>query len=479
MSARYSKDPRTENSLRHSIKDGVAYSVMIGGGESYFAAFAVFLRATTAQVGILATFPPLIASFAQLFSSWLGRRTGRRKAIIVFGAGLQAAALIPLGVLPLVFPDRAVPILLACAVVYFAGANLAVPQWGSLMGDLVPERRRGRYFGRRTRLCSITSFLALVAAGVALDLFDRNAYTVGGYVLIFSVAATARMVSVYHLWRMCDPPGHTAALESPFKTGFWSRLRGSPFAHFSLFFAAMQFAVSIASPFFVVYMLRDLQFSYLEFTILTATSVLVQFLTLNRWGRISDAFGNRYILVVTGLMIPVLPAFWLVSTNYVYLLLVQACSGLVWAGFSLSAGNYLFDLIPSAKRATQMALHNVFASVGVFCGALLGGYLGTHLPNHVVLFGERYEWFSVLYAVFFLSAVARLAVAALFLRHLKEMRTVRRVNVSGLIFRIARFHPLSGVIFDIVGAGKNERPHGADEDPKQGGKDGDGKDRGG
>lgn len=455
MSPRYSKDVRTERSLRHSFKDGIAYSVMIGSGESFFSAFAVFLRASTTQVGILATFPPLIASFAQLFSSWLGRRSGKRKTIIVAGASLQALALFPLAILPLLFPDHALPILIGCAILYFCGANLAAPQWGSLIGDLVPERRRGRYFGRRTRLCSITSFLALVFAGVALDLFDRNAYTAAGYLLVFAVAAGARLVSVYHLWRMYDPPGHTAALESPFRVGLWRRLRGSSFARFSLFFAAMQFAVSISGPFFVVYMLRDLGFSYLEFTILTAASVLVQFLTLNRWGRISDAFGNRYILVITGLMIPILPALWLVSTNYVYLLLIQAFGGLAWAGFTLSAVNYLFDLIPSERRATQMALHNVLASIGVFCGALLGGYLGTHLPTSIDLFGTHYEWFSALYGVFLLSTVARLAVAAVFLRHLEEIRPVRKPHVGGLIFRVSRFHPLSGVIFDIVGARKN------------------------
>ena len=89
--------------------------------------------------------------------------------------------------------------------------------------------------------------------------------------------------------------------------------------------------------------------------------------------------------------------------------------------------------------------------------------IGTHLPNHIELFGERYEWFSVLYGVFLLSAMARLAVAAVFLRHLQEMRPVRKPNVSGLIFRIARFHPLSGVIFDIVGAKKSDKPEERDE----------------
>ena len=432
---RYSKDVRTERSLRHSFKDGIAYSVMIGSGESFFSAFAVFLRASTTQVGILATFPPLIASFAQLFSSWLGRRSGKRKAIIVAGASLQALALFPLAILPLLFPDHALPILIGCAILYFCGANLAAPQWGSLIGDLFPSA--GADATRTAHATMQHHFLpgpGLCRRGV--DLFDRNAYTAAGYLLVFAVAAGARLVSVYHLWRMYDPPGHTAALESPFRVGLWRRLRGSSFARFSLFFAAMQFAVSISGPFFVVYMLRDLGFSYLEFTILTAASVLVQFLTLNRWGRISDAFGNRYILVITGLMIPILPALWLVSTNYVYLLLIQAFGGLAWAGFTLSAVNYLFDLIPSERRATQMALHNVLASIGVFCGALLGGYLGTHLPTSIDLFGTHYEWFSALYGVFLLSTVARLAVAAVFLRHLEEIRPVRKPHVGGLIFRV-------------------------------------------
>ncbi|MBK8163535.1 MAG: MFS transporter [Gammaproteobacteria bacterium] len=450
MSHRYSKDPRVDSALRHSIKDGVSYSVMTGAGESYFAAFALYLKASTAQIGVLASLPPLLASFAQLLSSWLGRRWGRRRNIIVLGASVQGAALIPLGVLPLLFPDQALPILVACAVLYLAGSNLAVPQWGSLMGDLVPERRRGRYFARRTRLCSVASFCGLIGAGVILDLFDRNAWTMAGYLVIFGIATAARAVSIYHLLQMHDPPGHVAALESPFGVGFWRRVRGSSFVRFSAFFAAISFAVSICSPFFVVYQLRDLQFSYLEYTVSIAVVVLAQFLTLNRWGRISDAFGNRFILVATGLIIPFLPSLWLVSTNYLYILLLQALGGLFWAGFSLSAGNYLYDLIPGNKRAMYLAFHNVLASVAVFCGAMVGAYLGTHLPREAVLFGTHYEWLSVLYGVFLISTLARLLVAVLFLPQLKEMRTARAASVGGVIFRVARLQPLSELIFDII-----------------------------
>ena len=228
------------------------------------------------------------------------------------------------------------------------------------------------------------------------------------------------------------------------------RLRRSRFVHFSLFVATMQFAVGIASPFFTVHMLRDLQFSYLQFMANTATVVLMQILTLNTWGRLSDAFGNRLILVLTGSLIPVLPSLWLVSDNFWYLMGVQVLGGLSWAGFSLSSGNFLYDLVPSAKRSTYLAYHNVLVAGGVFLGALLGGYLATALPRVWSLAGHTLAWSGGLYAVFLVSSGVRALVAVLFLPRLREVRSVRPMSVRRLVFRVARFNALSGLIFDVV-----------------------------
>ena len=137
---RYSKDPRTEQSLRHSVRDGVAYSFMTGAGETYFSAYALFLKATTAQISWLAAFPSLMGSFAQLISAWLASHTGRRKTIILTGVALQTLMWLPITWLPYFFPAHAVPIMIACVALYYAGCHLAAPAWNSLMGDLVPER---------------------------------------------------------------------------------------------------------------------------------------------------------------------------------------------------------------------------------------------------------------------------------------------------------------------------------------------------
>ena len=447
----FSKDPVVERSLRHSLYDGITYSLMTGAAESYFSAFAILLKATTAQIGLFASLPPLLASFMQLFSAWLGRRTGHRKQIIVFGALIQATTLIPLTLLPMLFPDDAVTLLLICSIVYYIGPNLGSPQWSSLMGDIVPEARRGRFFALRTQLASVASFMALIAGGLILEFFDSMHITYWGFVTVFAMSCLARFQSAYHLSQMYDPPGHVAALESPWHIELWRAIRSTDLVPFSLFFASMQFAVGIASPFFVVYMLRDLKFSYAEFMINSAAAVLLQFLTLNRWGRLSDIFGNRLILITTGAIIPVMPTLWLVSTNYYYLLGVQCVSGLVWAGFSLSASNFVFDLTPPERRATLMAAHNVLAALGVFIGAVIGGFLGTHLPNEITLFGTTIQWLSVLYGVFVISGIMRLIVAIGFLPRLEEVRQVRPMSMTGLIFRVTRFAPVSGLIFEIVG----------------------------
>jgi hypothetical protein len=55
----------------------------------------------------------------------------------------------------------------------------------------------------------------------------------------------------------------------------------------------------------------------------------MQFLVLNRWGRLGDLFGNRIIPRLTGYSIPIMPALLMLSDDFYYLLLVHLISGLL------------------------------------------------------------------------------------------------------------------------------------------------------
>jgi MFS family permease len=447
----FSKDQQVDKSLRHSIKDGIAFSVMTGSAESYFSAFAIFLKASTQQVALLASLPPLLASFSQLAAVYLGQKTGARKEVVVAGAIIQLLALVCVAVFPVLFHDHSFVLLLGFVVLYFVGPNLGAPLWGSLMGAIVPENVRGRFFGARTRLSSVASFSSLIIAGLVLQFFDSLALTYYGFACIYGLGVVARGVSAWHLSQLHDPP-HVNSLPGDvsnlFKKGFFRGQSG--FLKFSVFYACMQGAVAISGPLVVVYLLRVLEFSYIELTINTAASVLVQFLVLSRWGRLSDLFGNRIILRLTGFMIPLVPMLWILSADFYYLLFVQAISGLLWSGFSLSTSNSVYDMTDQNKRAGLMAVHALLAASSVFVGAIFGGWLTVHLPTEVTLFGRSFSWLTSIYGVFVISTLFRLIVAFAFLPRLPEVRDVKAMTYHGLFFRVTRFSPISGVIFEAV-----------------------------
>jgi len=447
----YSKDPQVQQSLRHSLKDAVAFSVMAGGLETYFSAFALFLKASATQVAVLASLPNLLGSLAQLLSAWLGHRMNQRKTLIVAGAYGQAAILPLMMLLPWLYPQYAIPILLVCLTLYYAAAHFIAPQWMSLMGELVSERRRGRFFARRTALATITSFTALCAAGLILHVFNLQKLTAAGFALLFGLAFIARLKSAWHLTQMHEPRTHAASLEPVHNLGWLAAERFRPALRFSLFFILMQTAVGISAPFFSVYMLKTLHFSYLEYMANIGTAVLVQFMTLRYWGRISDVMGNRLVLMTTGSIIPFLPAMWVWSGNFWYLMSLQVVSGFCWAGFSLSAGNILYELIPKEKRATYQALQSVVMTLGVFCGSMLGVIVSNTLPERFTLLGLQFHLAASLLWALLLSSAMRILVAIVFLPRVQELRTPRRkITPYQLVFRFTRFNAFSGLLYDIV-----------------------------
>jgi MFS family permease len=318
------------------------------------------------------------------------------------------------------------------------------------MRDLVSERRRGRYFGHRTRLTTITTFISLAVAGVILHLFDRSGETYVGFVIVFLVAFVARAVSVYHLSFLHEPSAGAPHPEP--QVSHWLRnLVATGAVGFSVYFGLMNAAVGISAPFFAVYMLRDLELSYLAFMILTGTSVFTQFLTLSNWGRIADVYGNRLILFVTSMLLPVVPLLWLVTDNYWYLVICQAVSGFSWSGFTLAAGNLLYEVVPRSRRTAYVALHNVGTASGVFLGAMVGAALVLVLPARSVFLSDSGIASNLLY-LFALSGMLRAAIAVLLARRVRELRKPRKdISPQALVMRITGFSAMLNLLYEFIG----------------------------
>lgn len=431
---------------------------MSGLGETYMSAYALFLKATPSQIAFLAAIPALLGSCTQLVSAWVGHRTGRHKVLILTGVLLQAFMWLPMIWLPYFFPQHAVPILISSIVLFHAGSNMASPMWNSLMGDVVPEGQRGRYFSRRSRLMNLANFIALAAGGLILHFAEVQGHTQIGFLTLFTLAMLARLYSAYQIHRIPEPEPATGSAHGVPLSELFRGVAQSNFGRFTVFLALVNFAAGISGPFFTVYMLEDLGFSYLQFMASTAAVVVMQFFTLTTWGRWGDAFGNRMVLTVTGYLIPVLPILWLLSTNFWWIVVFQLLSGVAWSGFHLSAGNFLYDTVPRGRRSMFVAVHSTMSSIGMFVGAMVGGYLSTHLSAHAQIFGYHIAFVSALWWVFLISGLLRLVFAVIFLPRLTEVRDVPQLSPASLLYRAARVDVLAGLLFSLLPTAWRRKP---------------------
>lgn len=434
-----------EQIRRYGLRDGALQAITQGGGENYLSAFALLLHASAFQIGLLSALPQLVGTWAQLLSVKTLHRFTHRKTVILAGSIGQAVMWLPLLVLPLLFPQQGPWFLIACAVAYFMMSHFAVPASNSLITDLVDPDRRGAYFARRLTIMALTSFSALCAASLLLQGAKSWSHAWLGFALVFAVAAAARAISSGYLARI-DEAAAPARREAEFRLiEFLRRERGSNFQRFLLFSGLMHVCVLIAGPYFVIYLLRDLHFSYLEYGMWLAAGVLGQFATLKRWGACGDRFGNKRILMINGFLVPFLPMCYLISTNLYFLLAVNFGGGIIWAGLSLSLQNYVFDAVRAEDRAKGVAIWNTVNAVGWFAGAMLGSWLATVAPSDIRLLGAHLGLASNLPVVFFISGMLRLIVSLSLLGTFRENRAVEPASPREVFFELLPLKAWTGL----------------------------------
>jgi MFS family permease len=446
--------------LRRSQQEAVASSTMTATSDNFFNAYAIFLGASLGQMGWVTGLPQLFGSLAQLLSVWLASHFSRRQFIVAC-AVLQAVVVLGMVALAAFRPDNSVWLFIGLAVFYQGFINLIQPHWRAWMGMIVPQRRRGAFFASRTRLTMMASLSIFFVGGGILTLTDSVQMAWLGFSLLFSIAAMGRFVSAWLLLQMHDPEPRVVKASGVFTQtlyNFRQAWKDKTFRHYSLFVAGMQCMVAISAPFFAVYMLEILHFTYFEFVLSSVASIFTQFITLRYWGRFSDLYGNRLVMIITSCLIPSLPLLWLFSDNYLYILAIQAFAGFAWSGFTLSTANYLYDIRPfRSDFATYAALQAGLSASFVFVGAIAGGSIASYSEAFLIWSGLD-NWLSnPIFVVFIVSTIMRSLVALWFIPRSVEPKARPRPQILTLIFRIRGFNAISGVSLDWLTVAKKKR----------------------
>ena len=398
-------------------------------------------NATNFLIALLNTLPNFLGTLNQLTTLKLIKKKPR-KTIAFYSVLFQSLLWIPLILLGIwyIFAEKnkeIVPILLLVfySLLLIIGAR-AGPAWNSWMKDLI-VKNSGKYFGTRNRIVNLAIVISMAFAGLILSYFTKSLLI--GFFIIFFIAFLARLISSFLLLKQYEPP-FTYKDNSYFSfKQFLQKMSSNNFGRFVILVSLISFATSIAGPFFAVYMLRDLGFSYIQFTIVSTGAIISMIIFLPRWGVFADSFGNVKVLKLTSLFITIIPLLWFFTiflkglpliSIVVYLFCLELFSGFMWAGFNLSASNFIYDAVTREKMAFCVAYFNIINSFGAFIGAILGGFLVSH--------DFTISGINGIAILFILSFIIRFFIMVFIQTTLKEVREVKDFNLRDYLKNIMR-----------------------------------------
>ena len=371
----------------HGLKLLVVEAAFSGGTAALttgviLTAFALHLGASNVMVGILAS-APFLTQLMQLPAILLVERTRARKRIAVLTSlagrvmlAVMAVAAFFKGAMPLA------ALLIAQFVLCGLGA-VGACAWNSWMRDLAPEERLGRVFARRTSLLTaISLILGLVAAFALNGTAEGSRARDTIFAIMFGAGCVTGLVSAAVVARMPEPQmpaptGHVpllALLRQPLKDLNFSRLL--------LFVVSWQFAINLATPFFTVFIVRQLRFDVSFVMILSVVSQAANLLALRSWGVLSDRFANKSVIAVCA------PAY-IVSivamigasqiTNWTasaaWLIALHAMMGASIAGVTLASTNIALKLSPKGSATAYVAANAMATAVAAGLAPIIGGLL--------------------------------------------------------------------------------------------------------
>jgi MFS family permease len=406
---------RLRRSLRACTIEGLfAELVNAFAGGALLTAWALYLNAGPLFTGLLVALPQ-IAQLLQIPGAWSTALLGHRRACLwLVGTGRQVGLL--LAVLPFVpvGEDTRRTLLLAVAGVAAALGVLGNNAWVAWMGELVPRRIRGRYFGQRTGLCMLGGALASALAGLLMDWARAHDRVGAALAALQTLACLCGLVTVLLMRRQHDPT-NGAVHEDVRLSDALEPLRDRRVRGVFVYHLAWNASVGLAGSFFTLHMLQNLKLGFALVAIHGTATAVSRMLAAPVWGALIDRLGARPVLATCSFCIAGVPFLWLLPNEHRLwpLALDALLAGTFWSGHALAAFALPLAVTQRRGRPFYIAAFSATAGLAFTVATATGGTLASWLPSTLDIAGFPIRNLQVL---FVLSGVFRFAAAFLSLR---------------------------------------------------------------
>ncbi len=418
-------DKAVRRTLNLSVLEGGLVQVFLNWTTgSVIVGYMLHLGASKTDIGLIMSVP-MLAQLASPFAAYVGGRAGQLKWLTALCAFLGRvlwllAAFLPLLGVPAAWqPAFIVGLVLVSSLFQASTATL----WTSWIGNVVPESRRGRYFGFRAGIIGVVGMVANLGAGWFLDRVSAPL----NFQVILGIGVVSALLGVLALLFHDEP----AVIQSRphFKEVFKTPWQDLNFRKFLLFGVYWQASVFIAAPFVFTYFLDRLKMSFTEIALWGIIASVTAFFTTTWWGHVADRYGNKAVLAI-GMTVAgsAMPLSWmLASEGHLWPIWFSAFfDAVAWGAIGPAVFNLALASAPKENRTAFVAMYSFTTGAAGFVGGLLSGPLLILLSRLEPTFWG-FTW-TGFHSLFLLSGILRLQ-AWRFLRPVQETRAWRTRDV--------------------------------------------------
>ena len=388
------------------------------GSGALLVGYALSLGAQAPHIGWLSA-ARFAGGIGQLgVGTVVGKLRSRRKFCLL-GMGFAWWARLAIAILPfLLYAGVQRDALLWALLALYLALNMAWTSVGvvriSWWGESIPPEEWGGFLGTRMLLARLFGVPMALAASFFVDHW-RTVHPGSplGFQYILGIGLILGLADLIVLRSIPDvpPPDRPSSL--------WSRLCAPlsrvAYRRFLLFRIGWAFAVGFAADFFTLYMLQFLGMSFLSATLVNVLGDVGNMGLARRWGRLTDRFGARPVLVVGTCAKALFPFLWIwVTPKWWWAIFPVVLFQCFNSAQQIAAVQLMLKLSDDGEReqfiATDRAFCQLFRALSPAAAALIAHALAGW---NFVCGPFRFE---VLHLLFLISGLLRLCSLGLLLR---------------------------------------------------------------
>jgi MFS family permease len=344
--------------------------------------FLTRLGATPVQVGLLTSMPGITGLFLAL---WVGRFLQRQRNVVPWfsiSRLMVISAYAFTGLAPFFVPDNLlIPVVLIIWAVATLPQTMVAVGFSVVMNAVSGPEGRYELMSRRWSILGITTAITVAIAGQILDRIGFHL----NYQIVFLGLSMGGLISYYFSSRIHIPDAEPVlgtskgSLKSTLQE-YSQLINSSPdFVSFTLKRFVYLFGITLGTPLFPLYFVRQLNASDAWIGLLYTAQTAVLVVGYYFWSRLSRRRGSRFVLLITTLCVSLYPGLVALTHNQTSIFIYSTVAGIFQAGIDLVFFDELMKTIPPRYSPTFVSLAQSIQYLSSILAPLVGTYLSEHI----------------------------------------------------------------------------------------------------